>query len=72
LKKNKTGFQIPVFPKNRLKPVLEFLQKMQLKSKKIFTLILKYAFNIYGNTKIQNQIKKTTLKFLQNINFLKF
>ena len=24
----KTGFRIPVFPKNRLKPVFEFLQKM--------------------------------------------
>jgi hypothetical protein len=34
----KTGFQI--FAKN------------VIKSKKIFTLILKYVFSIYGNTKI--------------------
>jgi hypothetical protein len=49
----KTGFQIPVFAKkNRLKPVFEFLQKNVIKSKKIFTLLLKYVFNVYGNTKI--------------------
>ena len=50
----KTSFQIPVFPKIRLKPVFEIFTKNVIKSKKIFALILKYVFNIYGNTKYKH------------------
>ena len=48
----KNGFRIPVFPKKPVKTGFRIFAKNLIKSKKIFTLILKYVFSIYGNTKI--------------------